>query len=40
MKTSHGFYDWHCRDAAALVDQRDRQIAQQLKFLREIGRCG
>jgi 3-hydroxybutyryl-CoA dehydrogenase len=40
MKTGHGFYDWNRRDATALLEQRDRQIAQQLKFLHDIGRCG
>jgi 3-hydroxybutyryl-CoA dehydrogenase len=38
MNTGRGFYDWRERDPAALLAQRDTQIARQLKFLREIGR--
>lgn len=40
MKTGRGFYDWGRRDPAALLAQRDTQIARQLAFLRKIGRCG
>jgi 3-hydroxybutyryl-CoA dehydrogenase len=37
MKAGRGFYDWSTRDAAATVALRDRQIVQQLRFLREQG---
>lgn len=37
MQTGKGFYDWTRRDPKKLVEQRDRQIVRQLKFLREIG---
>jgi 3-hydroxybutyryl-CoA dehydrogenase len=37
MKSDRGFYDWSKRDAARVVENRDRQIARQLEFLREIG---
>lgn len=35
MKSGQGFYDWNQRDAKALVDRRDRQIVQQLAFLKQ-----
>jgi 3-hydroxybutyryl-CoA dehydrogenase len=35
MKSGQGFYDWRQRDAAALLERRDRQIVQQLRFLKE-----
>ncbi len=31
MKTHSGFYDWAKRDPAALIEERDRQIARELK---------
>lgn len=37
MKAGQGFYDWTLRDAAAVVALRDRQIVQQLQFLKEQG---
>jgi 3-hydroxybutyryl-CoA dehydrogenase len=37
MKSGIGFYDWSRRDPNQVVANRDRQIARQLKFLREIG---
>jgi 3-hydroxybutyryl-CoA dehydrogenase len=40
MKTGRGFYDWGRRDPRELLAQRDEQIARQIKFLKEIGRCG
>jgi hypothetical protein len=41
MKTGRGFfYDWDRHNPDALLAQRDSQIVRQLKFLREIGRCG
>jgi 3-hydroxybutyryl-CoA dehydrogenase len=33
MKTQSGFYDWKKRDPAALIEERDRQIARELKKL-------
>ena len=33
MKSQSGFYDWKKRDPAALIDERDRQIARELKRL-------
>jgi 3-hydroxybutyryl-CoA dehydrogenase len=35
MKSGRGFYNWNERDAKGLVDRRDRQIVQQLRFLKE-----
>jgi 3-hydroxybutyryl-CoA dehydrogenase len=40
MRAGRGFYDWTERDPAAVTDARDRQIVQQLRFLRAIGRLG
>jgi len=42
MKTGTGFYDWHQRDAKALIERRDRQIVHQLAFLQKLGalECG
>lgn len=37
MKTSRGFYDWSRRDAAKVIANRDAQVAQRVKFLKEIG---
>ena len=37
MKSGLGFYDWSKRDAAKLIENRDRQIVRQLEFLKEIG---
>ncbi|WP_009961227.1 3-hydroxyacyl-CoA dehydrogenase family protein [Verrucomicrobium spinosum] len=37
MKAGQGFYDWTNRDAAGLVALRDRQVVQQLQFLKEQG---
>jgi len=37
MKAGEGFYDWSRRDGKALIERRDRQIVQQLKFLKEVG---
>lgn len=37
MKTGRGFYDWSKRDAARVIENRDRQITRQLEFLKEIG---
>jgi 3-hydroxybutyryl-CoA dehydrogenase len=37
MKTGSGFYDWSKRDARKVVGNRDRQIARQLAFLKELG---
>ena len=37
MKSGQGFYDWRQRDANRTIVDRDRQIARQLEFLREIG---
>jgi 3-hydroxybutyryl-CoA dehydrogenase len=33
MRSGRGFYDWSQRDAARLLELRDRQIVQQLRFL-------
>lgn len=35
MKSGQGFYDWSQRDPQALLDRRDRQIVQQLAFLKQ-----
>lgn len=37
MNAGRGFYDWTQRDAAAVVALRDKQIVQQLQFLRKSG---
>ena len=37
MKTGSGFYDWSKRDGQKVIADRDRQIARQLAFLRELG---
>ena len=37
MKTGSGFYDWSKRDARKVIANRDRQIARQLAFLKELG---
>jgi hypothetical protein len=37
MKTGSGFYDWSKRDARKVIADRDRQIARQLAFLKELG---
>ncbi|WP_081891977.1 3-hydroxyacyl-CoA dehydrogenase NAD-binding domain-containing protein [Verrucomicrobium sp. BvORR106] len=37
MKAGQGFYDWTQRDAAEVVALRDRQVVQQLQFLKEQG---
>jgi 3-hydroxybutyryl-CoA dehydrogenase len=36
MKSGEGFYDWTKRDPAELIARRNRQIVQQLAFLKEI----
>jgi 3-hydroxybutyryl-CoA dehydrogenase len=36
MKSGSGFYDWRRRDPAKLIEQRDRQIVQQLRYLQEL----
>lgn len=33
IRTGQGFYDWSRRDPNTLIERRDRQIVQQLKFL-------
>ena len=35
VKSGRGFYDWQQRDARTLIEQRDRQIVDQLKRLEE-----
>jgi 3-hydroxybutyryl-CoA dehydrogenase len=35
MRSGRGFYDWNARDPDELLERRDRQIVQQLKFLRD-----
>jgi 3-hydroxybutyryl-CoA dehydrogenase len=35
MKSGTGFYDWRKREPAALIEARDRQIARELKRLRQ-----
>lgn len=37
MKSGRGFYDWGSRDAAEVVQRRDRQIVHQIAFLKELG---
>lgn len=37
MKNGKGFYDWTKRDPNKLIENRDRQIARQVQFLKEIG---
>ena len=37
MKSGCGFYDWHKREPAALIEARDRQIARELKRLLQAG---
>lgn len=36
MRTGRGFFDWSERDPAAVTSRRDRQIVNQLKFLRSL----
>jgi 3-hydroxybutyryl-CoA dehydrogenase len=36
MRSGRGFYDWTQRDPASVTARRDRQIVNQLKFLREL----
>jgi 3-hydroxybutyryl-CoA dehydrogenase len=36
MKTGTGFYDWSKHDARKVIANRDRQIARQLAFLKEL----
>jgi 3-hydroxybutyryl-CoA dehydrogenase len=38
MKSGQGFHDWTQRAADELLDQRDRQIVHQLRFLKDLGR--
>lgn len=38
MAAGEGFHDWSDRDPARLIEQRDRQIVRQLRFLEEVGR--
>jgi len=37
MNAGRGFYDWSKRDAAATIALRDKQVARQLRFLKEEG---
>jgi 3-hydroxybutyryl-CoA dehydrogenase len=37
MKSGLGFYDWSKRNATRVIENRDRQIARQLEFLKELG---
>jgi 3-hydroxybutyryl-CoA dehydrogenase len=37
MRSGEGFYRWSPADAQRLIDRRDRQILQQLEFLRRVG---
>jgi 3-hydroxybutyryl-CoA dehydrogenase len=39
MKSGCGFYDWHEREPAALIEARDRQIARELKRLLQVRRA-
>lgn len=36
MRTGRGFFDWKERDPASVTSRRDRQIVNQLKFLRSL----
>jgi 3-hydroxybutyryl-CoA dehydrogenase len=36
MRTERGFYDWKRRDPVDMASRRDRQIVNQLKFLRTL----
>ena len=36
MKSGAGFYDWTTREPAELIARRNRQIVQELAFLKEI----
>lgn len=36
MRSGRGFHDWNERDATAVTTRRDKQIVQQLKFLRSL----
>lgn len=36
MRGGQGFHDWTARDPAEVVSRRDRQIVNQLKFLRQL----
>ncbi len=36
MKSGHGFYDWTKRNPSELLERRDRQIVQQLRFLKSL----
>jgi len=36
MKTGRGFYNWKLRDPKQTIERRDRQIVQQLEFLRKL----
>lgn len=38
MTSGAGFHSWGDGDAELVMEQRDRQVVQQLRFLREIGR--
>jgi 3-hydroxybutyryl-CoA dehydrogenase len=35
MKSGKGFHDWHTRNPTEVIERRDRQIVNQLRFLRE-----
>ena len=37
VKSGAGFYDWTTRSAHDLIERRDRQIVNQLAFLRQMG---
>ena len=37
MKSGRGFYNWQTRSPGELLERRNQQIVQQLKFLKEIN---
>ena len=37
MRSGQGFYDWSKRDGKAVIERRNRQIVNQLAFLRELN---
>lgn len=40
VKSGRGFHDWSQRDPAELIDRRDRQIVQQIRFLETLDAEG
>jgi 3-hydroxybutyryl-CoA dehydrogenase len=40
QKSGRGFYDWTARSAETLIERRDRQIVNQLDFLKELDSEG